>query len=87
MISHQVHDIWRFKTLKALYEPNLFPVVFDSIRADGTTIPPRVRLQPGRPKKNRFRRRVQRDGMVSLETTLDVETEHTQEEGDHPEWV
>ena len=69
ILDNEVADIWRFKTLKQLYQPNLFPVVMDSVRADGVTLPPNVRRPAGRPKRKRLRKRPQREGMIVLEGT------------------
>ena len=55
--------------MKQLYQPNLFPVVMDSVRADGVTLPPNVRRPAGRPKRKRLRKRPQREGMILLEGT------------------
>ena len=63
-------DLWRYKTLKQLYGPNLFPVVMSSVRGDGVTQPPRVRRSAGRPRTRRLRRRVQRDGMIMSDNDL-----------------
>ena len=67
VLDNEVDDLWKFKTLKKLYEPNLFPVVMDSIRGDEITLPPNIKRPAGRPQRRRLRRRVQREGMVALE--------------------
>ena len=69
ILGNEVVDLWRYKTLKQLYGPNLFPVVMSSVRGDGVTQPPRVRRSPGRPRTKRLRRIMQRDGMVILPST------------------
>ena len=66
IMENVVDDIWRMKTLKTLYEPNLYPVMLHNIRPDGITEPPAARRQAGRPKQNRFRARTQKDGMTGL---------------------
>ena len=62
-------DLWKLKTLKKLYKPNLFPVVMDSIRGDEVVLPPNIKTAAGRPKRRRLRRRVQREGMLAIEET------------------
>jgi len=54
------------KTMKNLYQSNLFPVLMHTIRRDGTTDPPAIRRAPGRPKEKRFRRRerTKSDGLL-----------------------
>ena len=59
--------MYKFKTLKKLYEPNIFPVVMDTIRGDEVTLPPNIKGPTGRPKKRRMRRRVQRRGMLVMQ--------------------
>ena len=61
----------------------MFPVVMSSVRGDGVTQPPRVRRSAGRPRTRRLRRRMQRDGMVILPDTndLDVLSDEESDEG------
>ena len=59
--------------MKRLYGPNLFPVVMSSVRGDGVTQPTRVRRSAGRPRTRRLRRRMQRDGMIILPGTDDLD--------------
>ena len=72
ILENEVVDLWRYKTLKQLYGPNLFPVVMSRVRGGGVTQPPRVRRSAGRPRTRRLRRRMQRDGMVILPDTNDL---------------
>ena len=51
----------------------MFPVVISSGRGDGVTQPPRVRRSAGRPRTRRLRRRVQRDGMIILPGTNELD--------------
>jgi hypothetical protein len=58
--SHDgIPDFYKYKALQLLYEPNIVPVVVDTIGYDGKTKPrpPRIKRQPGRPKVKRYRRR------------------------------
>ena len=59
--------------MRQLYGPNLFPVVMSSVRGDGVTQPPRVRRSTGRTRTRRLRRRVQRDGMIILPGTDELD--------------
>ena len=43
ILDNKVVGLWRYKTLKQVYGPNLFPVVMSSVSRDGVTQPPRVR--------------------------------------------
>ena len=72
ILDNEVVDLWRYKTLKQLHGPNLFPVVMSSVRGDGLTQPPSIRRSAGRPRTRRLRRRVQRDGMLILPGTDDL---------------
>ena len=66
-MDNVIDDIWRMKTLKTLYEPNLYPVMLHNIRPDGITEPPAARRQAGSPKQNRFRRRNRNEGLAGLD--------------------
>ena len=77
ILENEVSDLWRYKTLKQLYGPNLFPVVMSSVRGDGVTQPPRVRRGAGRPRTRRLRRRMQREGMVILPGTDELDESET----------
>ena len=77
ILENEVNDLWRYKTLKQLYGPNLFPVVMSSVRGDGVTQPPRVRRGAGRPRTRRLRRRMQREGMVILPGTDELDESET----------
>ena len=79
ILENEVVDLWRNKTLKQVYGPNLFPVVVSSVRGDGVTQPPRVRRGAGRARTRRLRRRVQRDGMIILPSTDDLDVSGDEE--------
>ena len=62
--------MWKYKTLKNLYYPNIYPVIWNNIRGDGVTLPPTVKRSLGRPKKRRYRRRTQQDGMPAITSAV-----------------
>ena len=84
ILENEVNDLWRYKTLKRLYGPNLFPVVMSSVRGDGETQPPRVRRSAGRPRRRRLRRRMQRDGMIILPDTNNLGVWSDEESNEGP---
>jgi hypothetical protein len=51
-----VPDFYKYKALQLLYEPNIVPVVVDTIAGDGKIKPPpaRVKRQAGRPKSEKI---------------------------------
>ena len=81
ILDHEVDDLWRFKNLKALYLPNLYPVIWSTLRCDEVTLPPLIRKQSGRPKKKRIRKRVQTEGMVATFSTTQEEDQTSDQMG------
>ena len=53
----EVHWLYKYWSLHALYKKNISPVIVDHLRKDGQTLPPKVHVPTGRPKKKRIRNR------------------------------
>ena len=56
VLDNKVHYFYKYECLQALYKPNLLPVITESIRYDGITLPPIPERTTGRPKTKRIRR-------------------------------
>ena len=55
ILDNKVHFFYKYECLQALYKPNLVPVITESIRYDGVTLPPQPERSTGHPKTKRIR--------------------------------